>query len=77
MAIEKANDTNCCRLVLIDGHAMLFRFHFAYGNALSTSTGENTSIAYGFIKQLLRLLEADPPPTHMVVVFDAAGKNFR
>ena len=56
---------------------MLFRFHFAYGGVLSTSSGENTSIEYGFLKQLLRLLSIDPAPTHMVVVFDAPGKNFR
>lgn len=67
-----------CRVILVDGHAMLFRFHYAYGGALKTSTGENTSIAYGFIKQIVRLLmDIDPSPTHMAVVFDAPGKTFR
>ena len=66
-----------CRLILVDGHASLFRFHYAYGGVLSTSAGENTSIAYGFLKQILRLLkDLNPPATHMVVVFDAAGKTF-
>ena len=62
----------------MDAHALLYRFHFAYGPKLLTDgQGRDTSIAYGFLQTLLTLLELQPPPTHMAVVFDAKGKTFR
>ena len=62
----------------MDAHALLYRYNFAYGpNLLTSSGGEDTSIAYGFLSTLLSLLELRPPPTHMAVVFDAPGKTFR
>ena len=64
------------RLVLVDAHALLYRYNFG-GARLSAASGEDTSIAYGFIGTLLSLLEVQPPPTHFIVVLDAAGKTFR
>ena len=73
-----SNQAVTCRLMLVDAHALLYRYNFAYGpNLLTSSSGEDTSIAYGFLSTLLSLLELRPPPTHMAVVFDAPGKTFR
>ena len=66
-----------CRLMLIDAHALMFRFHHAYGKLLQSEAGEETSISYGFMKTLLALLECYPPPSHLVIVMDAEGKTFR
>ena len=67
-----------CRLVLVDAMALLYRGHFGFKDVrLSSSLGEDTSILYGFVGTLLNLLQLSPPPTHLAVVFDAAGKTFR
>ena len=63
--------------MLIDAHALMFRFHHAYGKLLQSEAGEETSISYGFMKTLLSLLECYPAPSHLVVVMDAPGKTFR
>jgi hypothetical protein len=66
------------RLILVDALALLYRAHFGFGGArLATTGGEDTSAAYGLLGALLNLLELAPPPTHLAVVFDAAGKTFR
>lgn len=66
------------RLILIDTHALMFRFHHSYGKLLQSETGEKTSISYGVMKTLLDLLETvNPPLTHLAVIMDAPGKNFR
>lgn len=66
------------RLVLVDAMALLYRGHFGFKDVrLSSSLGEDTSILYGFVGTLLNLLQLSPPPTHLAVVFDAAGKTFR
>jgi len=44
---------------------------------MTTAAGVDTGAAHGFVTQLIRLLELDPPPTHVAAVFDAAGKTFR
>ena len=68
----------CCRLILLDAFALLYRAHFGLKDVrLATSTGEDTSIVFAFLRTLLGLLELEPPPTHFAVVFDAAGKTFR
>ena len=63
--------------MLIDAHALMFRFHHAYGKLLQSEAGEETSIAFGFMKTLLAMLEVNPAPSHLVVVMDAPGKTFR
>jgi DNA polymerase-1 len=62
-------------LYLIDGTWIIFRaFHVL--PPLSNSKGIPTGATYGFIRMLLKLLK-DVRPTHIGVVFDAAGKTFR
>ena len=57
--------------------ALLFRAHFGFSDVrLATQTGEDTSILFGFVGTLLNLLE-ELEPTHLGVIFDAAGKTFR
>ena len=66
------------RLILVDAHALLYRSHFGFGaQRLATAAGEDTSIAYGFLSTVLRLLELQQPPTHFAVVMDHHGKTFR
>lgn len=62
----------------MDAHALLYRSHFGFGTQrLATASGEDTSIAYGFLSTVLRLLELQEPPTHFAVVMDHHGKTFR
>lgn len=62
----------------MDAHALLYRSHFGFkGQRLETSGGEDTSISYGFLSTVLRLLEIQEPPTHFAVVMDHHGKTFR
>ena len=66
------------RLILVDAMALLYRAHFGFNTMrLANAAGEDTSVAYGLVGTLLNLLELAPPPTHLAVVFDAAGKTFR
>lgn len=62
----------------MDAMALLYRAHFGFNTMrLANAAGEDTSVAYGLVGTLLNLLELAPPPTHLAVVFDAAGKTFR
>ena len=62
----------------MDAHALLYRSHFGFrGQRLETAGGEDTSISYGFLSTVLRLLEIQEPPTHFAVVMDHHGKTFR
>lgn len=63
------------RLILIDGHAVLFRAFHAYP-ALSTSKGELVNAVYGFTNILLNTM-AELKPTHIAVTFDRAKPTFR
>jgi DNA polymerase-1 len=65
------------RLLLVDGHSVAYRSHFAFiRDPLRNSKGQNTSAAYGFAN-MLRKLFRDLGPTHCAVVFDAPGRTFR
>ena len=62
----------------MDAHALLYRSHFGFsGQRLANASGEDTSISYGFLNTVLRLLEIQQPPTHFAVVMDHHGKTFR
>ncbi|HPF70690.1 MAG TPA: 5'-3' exonuclease H3TH domain-containing protein [Candidatus Krumholzibacteria bacterium] len=64
-------------LILVDGSALVYRAHYAFANRpLTAPSGELTSVAFGFLGGVLRLIETRRP-SHLVVVFDAPGKNFR
>ena len=65
------------RLALVDAFAILFRTHHAYGSVLKDRNGKPTSIVYGFVKDIITLMELTPRMTHWAIVFDFSGKNFR
>lgn len=64
-------------LYLLDGHALVYRAHFAFiARPLINSKGENTSAITGFVRTLWDLM-SHQNPTHMAVVFDPKGGTFR
>ena len=72
-----ANKTKNKRLYLIDGYAMLYRSHFALiRNPLINSKGMHTSALFGFINQIMKLINKDKPDL-MVAAFDSSKKTFR
>lgn len=64
-------------MALVDAFAILFRTHHAYGSILKDRNGKPTSIVYGFVKDIITLMELTPRITHWAIVFDFSGKNFR
>jgi DNA polymerase I len=65
------------RLFLLDAYALIFRAYYAFiKNPRVNSKGLNTSAIYGFANSLLEIL-AKEKPSHIAVVFDPAGPNFR
>src|SRR5947209_20516605 len=63
------------RIVLIDGHALLYRAYHALPPTMSTSSGELVNATYGFTSMMLDALRAFKP-AYIVVAFDR-GKSFR
>ena len=62
-------------LLLIDGHALVFRAFFAMP-ALTNSRGEMTNAVFGFTSMLLKVLgECDPH--YAIAAFDPPGPTFR
>lgn len=65
------------RLFLLDGHALVYRAHFAFiARPLINSKGINTSAINGFTRTLWDILKKDKP-THIAVAFDPPGPTFR
>ncbi len=65
------------RVFLIDGTAMAYRAHFAFERAgLTDAAGRPTGAAFGFLRQLQRVLRQERP-THLAVAFDGPEKTFR
>ncbi|MCO6475845.1 MAG: DNA polymerase I [Phaeodactylibacter sp.] len=65
------------RLFLLDGHALMYRAHFAFiGRPLINSKGVNTSAAMGFTRTLWDLMSSQNP-THIAVAFDLSTPTFR
>ncbi len=65
------------RLFLLDGHALVYRAHFAFINRpLINSKGMNTSATTGFVRTLWDLMK-NMQPTHIAVAFDPEGPTFR
>ncbi len=64
-------------LFLVDGHALAYRFYYAFiKNPLVNSKGDETSAVFGFVKTILALFEKHDP-SHIAVVFDSAEDTFR
>ena len=65
------------KLFLLDGHALVYRAHFAFINRpLINSKGVNTSAVMGFTRTLWDLMR-DQKPTHIAVAFDLSTPTFR
>ncbi len=58
------------KLFLLDGHALVYRAHFAFiQRPLINSKGVNTSAISGFMRSLMDLIN-NQKPTHIAVAFD-------
>lgn len=65
------------KLILIDGHALMFRMYYAFlRRPMINSKGVDTSVLFGFTKYLLELINKEQP-THLAVAFDPPCKTFR
>jgi len=64
------------RLVLIDGHAVVYRAYYAFPTTLTTKGGELVNAVYGFASILLSVIR-ELKPTHIAVAFDLDKPTFR
>ncbi|MCB9250077.1 MAG: DNA polymerase I, partial [Ignavibacteriales bacterium] len=65
------------KFVIIDAMAMAYRAYYALmRQGLVTSKGEPTSAVYGFVTQLVRVIEETKPDV-LAVAFDSKEKTFR
>lgn len=60
---------NPAQLVLIDGHALVYRAYFALPTDMATSSGELTNAVFGFASMLLNVFR-DEQPEYLAVTFD-------
>jgi len=63
------------RIMLVDGHSVAFRAHYAIPDSLRDAAGRPANVVYGFMNILFRVLQ-DQRPTHAAVTFDL-GSPFR
>ncbi|GAA5222410.1 DNA polymerase I [Membranihabitans marinus] len=64
-------------LYILDGHALVFRAHYAFINRpLINSKGLNTSAITGFVRSLWDII-VHRQPTHLAVSFDVSNVTFR
>jgi len=65
------------KLFLLDGHALVYRAHYAFINRpLINSKGINTSAITGFVRTLWDLI-TNQKPTHLALALDPKGPTFR
>ena len=65
------------KLMLIDGHALAYRFFFGLPLAsFTTKEGEPTNATFGFARQLMEIILSSNPPDYLAVSFDV-GATFR
>jgi len=65
------------KLFLLDAYALIFRAYYAFfSNPMRNSKGLPTSTVFGFTLALEEILRKEDP-THIAVVFDPPGPNFR
>lgn len=65
------------KLFLLDGHALVYRAHYAFiTRPLINSKGLNTGAITGFVRSLWDILN-NQKPTHIGVAFDPKGPTFR
>ncbi len=63
------------KLVLIDGHSILYRAFYGLPD-LTTSQGDHTNAILGFINIFLKILEEEDPEL-LVIAFDTSHPTFR
>ena len=63
-------------LLLMDGHAMVFRAWFSIPERLSNTAGVDTRGVYGFMNTFIKVIN-DHKPSHVVLTFDPPGPTFR
>ena len=64
-------------LYLVDGHAVVYRYHFAFAeNPLRNTKGEITSGVFGMAKIVGTLLK-NYPMSHIAVIFDPPCRTWR
>lgn len=65
------------KFVIIDAMALAYKGYYAFiSRPLTTAKGEPTSAVYGFMSQLLKIIE-DTRPDYLAVAFDSKEKTFR
>lgn len=65
------------KLFLLDAYALIFRAYYAFiSNPMTNSKGVPTSTIFGFTLALEEILKKEDP-SHIGVVFDPPGPNFR
>lgn len=65
-----------CKLLLIDGHNLLFQMFFGIPRRIPGRDGRSIHGAVGFVGALLKTL-ALFEPTHLVVLFDSESVSYR
>jgi len=65
------------KIIFIDAMALTYKAYFAFiTRPLITKKGEPTSAVFGFVNQIIKILE-DIKPAYMFVGFDSKEKTFR
>lgn len=65
------------KFVIIDAMALAYKGYYAFiSRPLTNSKGEPTSAVFGFVNQLLKIIE-DTKPDYIAVAFDSKEKTFR
>jgi len=65
------------RVLLIDGPGLAYRSYYAFArNPLTASSGEQTSVAFGFLRALAKVMETEKPG-FWAVAFDTRVPTFR
>ena len=65
------------RLFIIDGMAQIYRAHYAMiSNPLTTKDGRHTSVIYGFLNMLFKIIK-DEKPDYLAIAMDSKAKTFR
>jgi len=72
----KPKKQNGHKVVIIDGHALIFRSYYAIRD-LKNSRGQSTNAVFGFMRSLLKILSEEDEHDSTIVTFDAPAKTFR
>ena len=66
------------KLIIIDGHAFVFRAYFAFqtANLTNSITGKPSGAVFGFFKMLFKIIN-DFKPTHIAMPFDPGSKDLK